>query len=282
MFNFIKEELKTSRKEEQALKQAVELEKQRIAQLRKDTKKSAVRKIKAIDTIGTKLDAKKDEKALNEFRATEESRLKVTQSARRRALVSQNKKPIIGIGVGIAAILIAVSALAGTGNYSSTIDTSQPSEPAIVESGDKSSSQVQEGRMSTALNDSKPTDSKSEVEPETVPPDTGVNHATDKSQPDNNDINGTQQADTSDGSNVTPDTSTQAPSPVPTPTPEPDNLPSPATPDVTYVLNTNTHKFHRPNCSHVMKMSEKNKSEFTGSRSDIIAMGYDPCQNCNP
>ena len=49
-----------------------------------------------------------------------------------------------------------------------------------------------------------------------------------------------------------------------------------------YVLNTNSHKFHRSDCKSVKKMSDKNKSEFTGSRSDVIAMGYDPCQNCNP
>lgn len=145
MFDFIKEELETTREEEQALKQTVESEKQRIAQVRKETKKSAVRKIKAIDIIGTKLDAKKDEKALNEFHTAEEKRLKSIQSARRRALVNQNKKSIIRIGAGIAAVLVAVSVLTGTGNSSSVADISESSQPAIVESGDKSSPQVQEG-----------------------------------------------------------------------------------------------------------------------------------------
>lgn len=36
MFDFIKEELETTREEEQALKQTVESEKQRIAQVRKE------------------------------------------------------------------------------------------------------------------------------------------------------------------------------------------------------------------------------------------------------
>lgn len=50
----------------------------------------------------------------------------------------------------------------------------------------------------------------------------------------------------------------------------------------TYILNTNTHKFHYPDCSSVDRMSERNKEEFTGSRDEVISMGYEPCGNCNP
>ncbi len=50
----------------------------------------------------------------------------------------------------------------------------------------------------------------------------------------------------------------------------------------TYILNTNTKKFHYPSCSSVDQMSEANKQEYTGSRDDVIAMGYDPCGRCNP
>lgn len=50
----------------------------------------------------------------------------------------------------------------------------------------------------------------------------------------------------------------------------------------TYILNTNTKKFHYPSCSSVDQMSEANKQEYTGSREDVIAMGYDPCGRCNP
>lgn len=49
-----------------------------------------------------------------------------------------------------------------------------------------------------------------------------------------------------------------------------------------YILNTNTKKFHVPTCSSVNRMSEKNKQEFYGSRDEVIAMGYSPCQRCNP
>ena len=50
----------------------------------------------------------------------------------------------------------------------------------------------------------------------------------------------------------------------------------------TYVLNTNTRKFHYPECSSVDRMSEKNKRVVTDTRDDVIAQGYDPCGNCNP
>lgn len=50
----------------------------------------------------------------------------------------------------------------------------------------------------------------------------------------------------------------------------------------TYVLNTNTKKFHYPECSSVDRMSEKNKRVVTDAREDVIAQGYDPCGNCNP
>lgn len=49
-----------------------------------------------------------------------------------------------------------------------------------------------------------------------------------------------------------------------------------------YVLNTNTKKFHYPSCSSVKQMKASNKKEYTGSRDDLIAQGYDPCKKCNP
>ena len=49
-----------------------------------------------------------------------------------------------------------------------------------------------------------------------------------------------------------------------------------------YILNTNTKKFHYPSCSSVKQMKASNKKEYTGSRDDLIAQGYDPCKKCNP
>lgn len=50
----------------------------------------------------------------------------------------------------------------------------------------------------------------------------------------------------------------------------------------TYILNTNTKKFHYPSCSSVSQMKESNKKSYTGSRDDVISQGYDPCKRCNP
>ena len=50
----------------------------------------------------------------------------------------------------------------------------------------------------------------------------------------------------------------------------------------TYILNTNTKKFHYPYCRSVNKMKEKNKREFDGTRDQAIADGYSPCGNCHP
>ena len=50
----------------------------------------------------------------------------------------------------------------------------------------------------------------------------------------------------------------------------------------TYVLNTNTKKFHLPSCSSVDDMKDKNKKEVTCSREEVIADGYQPCKRCNP
>lgn len=71
---------------------------------------------------------------------------------------------------------------------------------------------------------------------------------------------------------------TQEPENTPEPTPEPE--PEPV--GTTYILNTNTHKFHYPSCSSVKQMKESNKYAFTGTRDEVIAMGYDPCKRCSP
>lgn len=49
-----------------------------------------------------------------------------------------------------------------------------------------------------------------------------------------------------------------------------------------YILNTNTKKFHRPSCSSVKQMKESNKKSSSESRDALIAVGYDPCKKCNP
>ena len=50
----------------------------------------------------------------------------------------------------------------------------------------------------------------------------------------------------------------------------------------TYILNTNSKKFHLPSCTSVTQMKAANRQEFTGTRDEVIAEGYEPCKNCNP
>lgn len=57
---------------------------------------------------------------------------------------------------------------------------------------------------------------------------------------------------------------------------------TPVSSGTTYILNMNTKKFHYPSCSSVDQMSDKNRQEFTGTRDEVIAMGYDPCGRCHP
>lgn len=60
--------------------------------------------------------------------------------------------------------------------------------------------------------------------------------------------------------------------------------PAPASEPVTtsYVLNKNTRKFHRPDCSSVRDMAEHNKEYFEGTREQAIERGFVPCKRCNP
>lgn len=49
-----------------------------------------------------------------------------------------------------------------------------------------------------------------------------------------------------------------------------------------YVLNTNTHKFHKGNCESVRDIAGSNKEVYTENREDLINMGYEPCKRCKP
>ena len=51
---------------------------------------------------------------------------------------------------------------------------------------------------------------------------------------------------------------------------------------LTYVLNTSTKKFHKPSCSSVETIKDKNREDYTGTRSSVIARGMDPCGRCKP
>ncbi|MGN0347346.1 MAG: DNA/RNA non-specific endonuclease [Lachnospiraceae bacterium] len=51
---------------------------------------------------------------------------------------------------------------------------------------------------------------------------------------------------------------------------------------ITYVLNTNTGKFHYPTCSSVDDMSPRNRQDVDWTRDECINAGYEPCGRCHP
>ena len=52
--------------------------------------------------------------------------------------------------------------------------------------------------------------------------------------------------------------------------------------EITYVLNTNSKKFHKTTCDSVNDMSQKNRQDVTLTREEITELGYIPCKRCNP
>ncbi|MBO4885493.1 MAG: hypothetical protein J5602_09285 [Clostridia bacterium] len=49
-----------------------------------------------------------------------------------------------------------------------------------------------------------------------------------------------------------------------------------------WVLNTKSLKFHRPDCQSVQDIKPQNRMDYTGPRDNVVAAGYVPCQRCNP
>lgn len=78
---------------------------------------------------------------------------------------------------------------------------------------------------------------------------------------------------------------TNTPRPTAKPTPEPTEAPEPTpTPRVehTYVLNINSGVVHIKGCRHEKRMKDSNKREIVCTREELIAMGYNLCDVCNP
>ena len=56
----------------------------------------------------------------------------------------------------------------------------------------------------------------------------------------------------------------------------------PPSPETTYVVNTSSCKFHRPTCSAVRDIKEKNRWDSIDSRNTLLKAGYEPCKICRP
>lgn len=52
--------------------------------------------------------------------------------------------------------------------------------------------------------------------------------------------------------------------------------------EMSYVLNTSSKKFHKPDCSSVSSISAENREDYTGTRAALMEEGYAPCGNCKP
>ncbi|MBQ6597127.1 MAG: DNA/RNA non-specific endonuclease, partial [Lentisphaeria bacterium] len=52
--------------------------------------------------------------------------------------------------------------------------------------------------------------------------------------------------------------------------------------DVTYVININSGKFHRPDCPSVRDMNQHNRRDSADTREDLVARGFEPCGKCRP
>ncbi len=50
----------------------------------------------------------------------------------------------------------------------------------------------------------------------------------------------------------------------------------------TYVINTNTGKFHKNSCGSVEQMQEENKEYSSLSSQELKEQGYEPCSRCRP
>jgi hypothetical protein len=51
---------------------------------------------------------------------------------------------------------------------------------------------------------------------------------------------------------------------------------------MSYVLNTNTMRFHYPSCSGAANIAEHNKETVHSSREELMKQGYAPCGICEP
>lgn len=119
----------------------------------------------------------------------------------------------------------------------------------------------------------------------------------DRTDPQSEIIEATEESSASTSPAFTP-----TPEATPTPTPEPTLVPATTASATTiaaavetteapteatilesdYVLNTNTMKFHKPDCSSVEDILPKNRLDVHCTRDEIIADDYVPCKRCNP
>ncbi len=59
-------------------------------------------------------------------------------------------------------------------------------------------------------------------------------------------------------------------------------LPETGSVTIDVVLNTNSMKFHLPDCSSVKDIKPQNKKSYRGTTTWLLTNGYSPCKSCHP
>ena len=84
-----------------------------------------------------------------------------------------------------------------------------------------------------------------------------------------------------------PETPAPLPAASPAGDPDPSSAAIPRTaatgqPAAAYVINTNTRRFHLPDCASVSEMKAENRQNTVCTREELIEQGCLPCGRCHP
>ena len=69
---------------------------------------------------------------------------------------------------------------------------------------------------------------------------------------------------------------------IPTTTVAPPVTTAPTEEPATYIVNTNTDKFHKETCRYAEDIAPQNRDVYVGTRSHLIEVGFEPCGSCKP
>ncbi|MDD6059661.1 MAG: hypothetical protein PUB97_04665 [Ruminococcus sp.] len=170
-----------------------------------------------------------------------------------------------GVVTGIAALFV-IAAMAGNDNKEPEPDRSMPSQLVTEETTEASSETGSEATTGTTTeSETTTTATSSEVTTESV---------------------ATTQANTTTSAKITTvtkaetTTTTTTTTTVIVVTEAPTEKPTQRI--YTYVLNTSTKKFHYHGCNSVGDIKAENYGEYTGTRDEVMAQGYQPCGRCKP
>ena len=169
----------------------------------------------------------------------------------------------------VLGVWFGLSLIAAIANPDPAEPTEQP-ETAIEESVSQEETAV-EAKPEEKPVEQKPAESKPEEKP--------VEQKPDESKPEEKPV---EQKPAEAKPEEKPAEQPAAVVPVVTPAADSNETPKEkAANEVTYVLNTDSKKFHLPSCSSAKKISPENYATAT-DRDEIISQGYEPCKRCNP